>query len=156
MNGPGLDPLNRRILEAMQQDCTLSMSKLAELTGSTLATCHRRLRSLIRSGLIEKQVAVAAQVHSLEPVTALFGLKLGAQGSERQQAARRFLKDQRSIRMLWVTTGEFDYVAVGAFEDVDALRQFVDIQISESEYFVGYRTFLSLEEIKMSLFRRFV
>lgn len=151
-----LDSLDRRIVEILQQDCSLTMSELAERTGSTPATCHRRMRNLLAAGVIEQRIAIADRSLSLEPVTAVIGLAIREQARERQHLVRQFIREQPSIRMAWVTTGEFDYIAVGAFSSIDDLRKFVDQVVSGNELFRSYRTYLALDEIKMSHSRRFI
>lgn len=134
----------------------MTMSELAEQTGSTPATCHRRMKALLAAGVIEKRIAIASRSHSREPVTAVIGLAIREQARERQHLVRRFIREQSSIRMAWVTTGEFDYIAVAAFSDVEELRKFVDQVISGNELFRSYRTYLALDEIKMNFARRFI
>lgn len=150
-----LDSLDRRIIEILQQDCSLTMGGLAERAGSTPATCHRRMQSLLAAGVIDRRIAIAKRGLSLEPVTAVIGLAIRAQARECQHLVRQFIKEQPSIRMAWVTTGEFDYIAVGAFSNLDGLCKFVDQAVSANDLFRSYRTFLALDEIKMDHSRRF-
>jgi DNA-binding Lrp family transcriptional regulator len=53
-----LDPIDRRLLTLLQQDCGLTNQALAEQAHLSPATCLRRVRRLIDLGVIERQVAL--------------------------------------------------------------------------------------------------
>jgi len=52
-----IDPTDIRILNELQQDCTLSMAELAERVGLSSSPCWRRVRRLQDIGVIKRQVA---------------------------------------------------------------------------------------------------
>ena len=47
-----MDALDRKILAELQQDGRLTVTELAERVGLSVSPCHRRLRTLERSGAI--------------------------------------------------------------------------------------------------------
>ena len=47
-----MDALDRKILAELQQDGRLTITELAERVGLSISPCHRRLRTLERSGAI--------------------------------------------------------------------------------------------------------
>ena len=47
-----VDSIDRQILAELQQDGRLTLTELAERVGLSLSPCHRRLRTLERSGVI--------------------------------------------------------------------------------------------------------
>ena len=49
---PYVDALDRKILAELQQDGRLTITELAERVGLSISPCHRRLRTLERSGAI--------------------------------------------------------------------------------------------------------
>jgi Lrp/AsnC family transcriptional regulator, leucine-responsive regulatory protein len=53
-----LDQTDRRILDVLQQDARLSNAELAARVNLSASSCHRRVRLLEESGLIEKYVAL--------------------------------------------------------------------------------------------------
>lgn len=48
-----MDAINRKILSLLQEDGRLSMTDLAARVGLSLSSCHRRVRDLEASGVIE-------------------------------------------------------------------------------------------------------
>ncbi|HEY1393847.1 MAG TPA: Lrp/AsnC family transcriptional regulator, partial [Methylibium sp.] len=58
MTSPQLDALDWRILDQLQQDASLSNQALAERVHVSPATCLRRVKRLVDSGVIEKRIAI--------------------------------------------------------------------------------------------------
>jgi Lrp/AsnC family transcriptional regulator len=52
-----IDRIDRRILDQLQQDATLSMAELADRVGLSSSPCWRRVRRLQEMGVIKRQVA---------------------------------------------------------------------------------------------------
>ena len=81
-----LDAIDLRLLQQLQQDASLSNLALAELVHVSAPTCLRRVKRLVDSGLIARQVAIldndklATQLgHGL---TAIVEITLDRQGDE--------------------------------------------------------------------------
>ena len=53
-----LSDIDRKILNALQQDCTITNSELAELVGLSAAPCWRRIKKLEENGIIARRVAL--------------------------------------------------------------------------------------------------
>lgn len=153
--GAETDALDRRILNALQEDASRGVAQLAEAVGSSPATCHRRIRALRDKGVIERVVARCASASSREPVTVMLGLTLVQQTSNMQRDTRNFLRSCDEVRCAWLTTGDYDYMAIAVFEDLAHLNRFSTETLSEFAPIARYRTFLALEELKFETARRF-
>jgi Lrp/AsnC family leucine-responsive transcriptional regulator len=85
-----IDAIDLKLLDAMQDDASLSNQALAERVHVSPPTCLRRVKRLRDAGLIERQVALlspdklaAALGHGL---TALVEITLDRQGAEQLEA----------------------------------------------------------------------
>ena len=86
----GIDETDIKLLEALQEDASLSNQALAERVHVSPPTCLRRVKRLRDAGLIEREVALlnpdklaAVLGHGL---TAIVEITLDRQGAEQQQA----------------------------------------------------------------------
>ncbi|MGP6173777.1 Lrp/AsnC family transcriptional regulator [Corynebacterium sp. A21] len=52
-----MDPIDRKILSALQEDGRITITALADLAHVSVSACHRRLRDLERAGAIESYTA---------------------------------------------------------------------------------------------------
>ena len=150
-----IDELDCRLLEEVQKSASLTLDQLADRSGSTPSTCQRRLRRLQSEGYIEGFVAVPNSRLSAEPLTSLFGITLIDQSARTQQEFASAMRGHRKVRMAWMTTGEFDYMLLASFQDEHDLSKFVDSFFVESSLIHTFRTFISLNEVKMTLGRTF-
>jgi Lrp/AsnC family leucine-responsive transcriptional regulator len=55
-----LDELDKRILQQMQQDASLTNHELAQRVHASAPTCMRRVKRLMEEGVIARQVAILA------------------------------------------------------------------------------------------------
>lgn len=58
-----LDDVDRRLLRALQGDAGLSHVALAELAGSSPASCWRRIRALEEAGILKGAVRLLSLIH---------------------------------------------------------------------------------------------
>lgn len=54
----GMDEIDRRLLELLQDDATLSIAQLAERVGLSPTPCWKRIQKLEKNGVIARRVAV--------------------------------------------------------------------------------------------------
>ena len=150
-----MDKLDRRILDELQRDASQTMEELAVRTYSTPATVHRRCQKLKASGVIDRIVAIVSPGSSGEPITVVLGVTIKSQRPKEQETFKSFIRRQGNIKMAWMTTGEFDYVLVGAFPDTAAYRHFIESDLADNVNFSHFRTFVSVEEVKFETARQF-
>ena len=53
-----MDRIDRRILECIQEDSTLSVADIADKVGLSSTPCWRRIQKLEKTGVIRKRVAL--------------------------------------------------------------------------------------------------
>ncbi len=124
-----LSRLDRRLLNALQQDATRKQSELAELVGMSRTSCWRRIREFEEAGLIERQVAL------LNPKIAGFNIQvllLVAMTEHTDENRRSF--EQHVSTLLEVTecfsvSGDRDYVLHVVVKDMDAYNEFLNASI---------------------------
>jgi Lrp/AsnC family transcriptional regulator, leucine-responsive regulatory protein len=58
---PDLDPIDRKILGALQQDGRITMQELADRVGLSVSPCHRRVKLLEERGVITRYIASVDQ-----------------------------------------------------------------------------------------------
>ena len=78
----GLDAIDRRLLELLQADASQSNLELAALAHVSPATCLRRVKRLVETGVMARRVALLDIDRLGAGVTALVELSLDRQGAE--------------------------------------------------------------------------
>ena len=77
-----LDSTDLRILEQLQGDASLTNQALALAVHTSAATCLRRVKRLVDTGVIERRVAILSPAHLGPGLTAFAEVSLDRQGAE--------------------------------------------------------------------------
>ena len=77
-----LDATDLRILEQLQRDASVTNQALALAVHTSPATCLRRVKRLVDSGVIERRVAILSPGHLGPGLTAFAEVSLDRQGAE--------------------------------------------------------------------------
>ena len=114
------DDLDRALLEALQEDGTLSCRALAVRCKSSEPTVRRRLRRL-RQQDVFRIAAVVDPFKQGYPVVAIINMKVD---QREMRAVKSALAEMRELRFVGVTVGTFDMVAEAWFRSADEMLSF--------------------------------
>lgn len=143
-----LDDLDRRILEQLQHDCALTNQELATRVHASAPTCLRRVRRLVDSGVIARQVAILAPEKIATSLTAIVEITLDVQAAERLDAFERSLIDEPAVQQCYrVSTGP-DFVVIAQVRDMPAYHALVHRAFTAQANVRNVRTFFSVHRAK--------
>ena len=126
MTAVTLDAIDRAILDTLQTDCALSNQELAERVHTSAATCLRRVKRLVDTGVIERRIAILAPDRwSSGPtagLTAIVEVTLDRQAAEWQAAfEERAIADPAVQQCYRVTPGP-DFVLIAYVVGMDGYQ----------------------------------
>ena len=107
-----LDGLDRRILSALQADCTLSAAALAERCGTTESTALRRRKRLAVDGTIARQVAILDPAASGWPLKMIVNIRVERKAPNNTAQLIDRISRHQVVASFFHVTGTTDYVAV--------------------------------------------
>ena len=121
-----LDRTDRRILELLQRDGSLSNLELADKIGLSPSPCSRRVKALEDSGVIEGYRAhLDAKKLGLN-LMALISVSMDRHTPERFENFEKRLQDCPQVLECYLITGQSaDYVIKVLVEDMDDFQQFL-------------------------------
>lgn len=108
----GLDRLDVRILNALQQDCTLSARALAQQCGTTESTALRRRKRLVDSGSIARQVAIVDPAMAGWPLRMVVNIRVERKAPNNTQQLIEKVSRHDAVAQFFHVTGTTDYVAI--------------------------------------------
>jgi Lrp/AsnC family leucine-responsive transcriptional regulator len=117
---PALDDLDRRILNALQADASLTNTQLAELVHVSPPTCLRRVKQLTESGIIERQVAIVAPDKVGARLTAIVEISLDVQAAERMAQFEQLVAGDAAVLQCYRVAPGPDFVLVIQVADMPA------------------------------------
>lgn len=121
-----LDTLDRKLLAAMQEDCTLSAEALAERCATSSSTALRRLGRLRAAGVIRKEVALIDAKAVGRNLMMIVNIRSERGAAINIAALTDLVASHPAVMQFYFVTGPNDYVAilsVGSMEEYDTFME---------------------------------
>lgn len=122
---PNLDPIDCRIIVALQADGRLSNLELAERVGLSPSPCLRRVKRLERDGYIEGYRAVLERNRVGLGLTVFVGVKIDGHANERAEAFQEAILAMPEIVACHIVSGEADYLLEIVVPDLGHYQRFL-------------------------------
>ena len=146
-----LDAIDRRILALLQQDARMTVQAIAEKVGLSASPCHRRIKLLEESGVIERYVAIVNQRAVGLPVSVFISIKLERQTEADLERFARAISGWTEILECYLMTGHRDYLLRVVVADLAAYEQFLKKKLTRIEGVASIESSFALDQIKYSI-----
>ena len=143
-----LDAIDLRLLDLLQQDASLSNLALAEQARVSPATAMRRVRRLIDSGVIERQVALLNPARLGHGLQALLEVTLDRQGAEHLDAFEARAVTEGAVQQVWRVSPGPDFVLVLWVPDMPAYQALVQSLLTQDANVRNVRAYFSVKRAK--------
>ena len=143
-----LDTIDLRVLDLLQQDASLSNQALAERAHVSPATCLRRVRRLVETGVIEKQVAILSPEKLGAGLSALVEITLDRQGAEHLDAFEAIAVAAPEVQQCWLVAPGPDFVLVLQVPDMPAYHALVQRLFTQQANVRNVKAFFSVKRAK--------
>ena len=121
-----LDRTDRKILESLQQDGSLTNQQLAERVGLSPPPCLRRVRALEEAGIIVRTVTVLDHKKLGLSLTAIILIGMDRHTPERFSAFEEQISEYPEVQECYLITGQSaDYMLKVVVPDMDHYHQFL-------------------------------
>ncbi|MBX3606760.1 MAG: Lrp/AsnC family transcriptional regulator [Piscinibacter sp.] len=148
MTGSAIDGLDRKILQALQEDGRATNVELSARVHLSAPQCFRRVRALEERGVIRRY---AAQVQP-EPlgigVTAYVSLNIAGAQFGRVRDIEASIRAFPQILECHTVSGDYDYLLKVVARDLKSLSQFLTDRLMQLPGVDDVRSMICLEEIK--------
>ena len=135
-----LDPIDLRILDAIQRDGRITKLALAEKVGLSPTPCWMRLRKLEKAGIVTGYHASVA--------TVLMEVTLANHRQADFDRFERVVRDVPEIVACWSVGGGVDYVLKVMARDIDAYQRLVDSLLEREIGIDRYFTYIVTKTVK--------
>lgn len=150
-----MDRTDRKILECLQQDATLSTAEIAQRVGLSTTPCWRRIQNLEKSGVIRKRVALLERDRLNLGVDVFVAIKTNQHNAAWLEKFAKAVVQFPEVMEFYRMSGEVDYLMRVVVPDITAYDSFyrrliqeVDINDVSSSFAmerIKYTTSLPLE-----------
>jgi DNA-binding Lrp family transcriptional regulator len=143
-----LDDTDLRLLDLLQADASRTNQALAEAAGVSAATALRRVRRLVESGVIERQVALLAPRFANAGLTAIAEVTLDRQGAELLDAFEARAVAEDAVQQCWRVSPGPDFVLVAWVPDMPAWSALVQRLFTQDANVRNVKTYFSVRRAK--------
>ena len=105
-----IDSIDRRILEVLQRDASLSNAQVASQVGLSGSPCWRRIRRLERDGVIRRRVALLDPAKLGLGVVVFASVKLSAHGRQAIPEFEEAVKQYPEVLECYTVSGGVDFM----------------------------------------------
>lgn len=142
------DLYERRILHAVQKDCSPPINLLSEAVGLSSSPCHRRLKALEESGVIKGYVAIVDRMALGLGFTAFAQVSLESQTREAVDMFESAVAPRDEILEAYLVSGDYDYLLKVVARDVAGFQEFLWDFLTKAPYVQKIRTLLPMRSVK--------
>lgn len=143
-----LDELDRRILNALQSDASVTNIELAAQVHGSPPTCLRRVKRLIDSGVIERQVVLVTP-HKVGPcLTAIVEITLDHQAMEKLAEFEALAAAETAVLQCYRVSPGPDFVLVVQVADMPAYNALAHRLFAAHANVRNVRSFFSIHRSK--------
>ena len=143
-----LTGLDRKILDALQEDCRLSNQQIADRVGSSPSSVWRRIRALEEAGIISGfRLTVSPEALGLSE-TVLVHVSLRQHSDENTAAFTQLVTDAPEVLECYATTGDHDYLIKVLAADMRAYYRFLEETLMSKPYIDKTSSMVVMKKIK--------
>ena len=143
-----LDRLDKKILQALQKDASLSAAQLGESVGLSQTACWRRIQRLESEGFIRKRVALVDPEKLGVGTLVLANVKLSAHGRANLEKFIESIKRLPNVLECFILMGEQDFFLKIAVRDIYEYERFFFKELSAIEGVAEVKSSMTLSQIK--------
>ncbi|MCL2897590.1 Lrp/AsnC family transcriptional regulator [Brenneria tiliae] len=143
-----IDKIDRTLLGLLQQDCTLSLQKLAESVNLTSTPCWKRLKRLEEEGYIRGRVALLDNELLGLSLTAFVLLKTQQHNSAWYQTFTSVVSEMPEVLSFYRMAGEYDYLMQVQVADMKSYDDFYKRLVNGIPGLVDVTSSFAMERIK--------
>jgi Lrp/AsnC family leucine-responsive transcriptional regulator len=145
-----LDATDRRLLRQLQDDCALTNHELARRAHVSPATCLRRVRRLVVTGVIERRIALVSHEAIGQGLTAVIEVSLVQQSAEALAAFETLIAAAAEVQQCYRVSSGVDFILVVHVPDMAAYHAFVHRALTAQANVRNVRSFFSVKRSKFA------
>lgn len=148
MTSVTLDATDLRLLDLLQRDASLTNQDLAEQAHVSPATCLRRVRRLVDSGVIERRIALLSSERLGFGLTAIVEISLDRQGAEHLDAFEQRAAADSAVQQCYRVSPGPDFVLVVWCVDMPAYQGLVQRLFTQDANVRQVKAYFSVRRAK--------
>jgi Lrp/AsnC family transcriptional regulator len=119
-----MDAIDRKILNVLQHDASLSVAEIGQRVGLSSTPCWKRIQRLEADGVIQKRVALVDQDKIGIGVTVFVSIETGDHSQEWLDKFAAIVKAMPEVMEFYRMAGDVDYMLRVVVNDIQSYDEF--------------------------------
>jgi len=148
MLGDAIDPMDLRILAALQENAKLTNVELAAKVNLSPSPCLARVRKLENAGVISRYVSLLNPLALGLGVSVFIQIRLEKQVEHALEQFEAAMHRHPEVMECYLMTGDSDYLLRVLVADIPALERFIVDELSKTPGVANIRSSFALKQVK--------
>ena len=146
-----LDSFDYKILNAVQANNRVTSAELAKKVGLSSSACQRRLNSMRKVGIIEKDVSVLNRNKLNRKITIIVQILSDIEGAEHDKEFKKSMLSAPEVMQCYYVTGDYDYVLIATFVDMEEYELFTQKYFLNNNNIKRFSSMVVMNRVKENL-----
>ncbi|MBS0287479.1 MAG: Lrp/AsnC family transcriptional regulator [Proteobacteria bacterium] len=143
-----LDRIDRKILNALQDNNQITNLELAEKVGISPPPCFRRVKRLRELCIITKDVSLVDPIKIGQNLIVFVSVTLEKQREDMMRYFERNMLEQPEVKQCYFISGEIDYLLVVHVKDMNDYNEFARRVFVKEANIKSFRSSFCLSRVK--------
>ena len=143
-----LNKTDRKILQELQQDATLSLADLAEKVSLSPTPCWKRVKRLENDGFITSRVALVDPEKVGLSVSVFVHIKTRHHNSNWLESFHQKVIDYPEVAECYRMSGEYDYLLRVVVKDIQSFDRFYKTLVNSVDGLTDVTSSFAMEQMK--------
>ena len=146
-----LDSFDFKILNAVQVNNRVTSAELARKVGLSSSACQRRLNSLRKAGIIEKDISVLNRNKLNRKITIIVQILSDIEGAEHDKEFKKSMLSAPEVMQCYYVTGDYDYVVIATFNEMGDYEEFTKKYFLKDPNIKRFNSMVVMNKVKENL-----
>lgn len=146
-----IDSFDLKILKLIQENNKTTSEILAKEVGLSSSACQRRINSMRKEGIIEKDVSIINRKIIGRKITIVVQVLSDKEGIEYDEEFKKTMIKAPEVMQCYYVTGDYDYVLVATFKDMEEYEVFTKKYFLNNSNIKRFSSMVVMNRVKENL-----
>ena len=147
-----IDAFDLKILKLIQENNKITSEVLAKEVGLSSSACQRRINSMRKTGIIQKDVCIIDRNVLGRKITIVVQVLSDKEGIEYSEEFKNIMIKAPEVMQCYYVTGDYDYVLIATFKDMEEYELFTQKYFLNNSNIKRFSSMVVMNHVKENLF----
>ena len=146
-----MDQFDLKILKIIQVNNKITSETLASQVGLSSSACQRRINSMRKKRIIEKDVSIISRNKLDRKITIIVQVLSEKEGVEHDVQFKETIFQAPEVMQCYYITGDYDYVLITTFKEMSEYEKFTRKYFLNNPNIKRFNSMVVMNKVKESL-----